>query len=48
MEKLTDLTKKWKIDTIISVDNENNEKLYKEVFISVTCSGTASLEISKE
>jgi lipid-A-disaccharide synthase len=47
MEKLTDLTKKWKIDTIISVDNENNEKLYKEVFISVTCSGTASLEISK-
>jgi lipid-A-disaccharide synthase len=47
MEKLTYLTKKWKIDTIISVDNENNEKLYKEVFISVTCSGTASLEISK-
>jgi lipid-A-disaccharide synthase len=47
IEKLTDLTKKWKIDTIISVDNENNEKLYKEVFVSVTCSGTASLEISK-
>jgi len=47
IEKLTDLTKQWKIDTIISVDNENNEKLYKEVFISVTCSGTASLEISK-
>jgi lipid-A-disaccharide synthase len=47
IEKLSDLTKKWKIETIISVDNENNEKLYKEVFISVTCSGTASLEISK-
>ena len=47
IEKLTDLTKKWKIDTIISDNNENNEKLYKEVFISVTCSGTASLEISK-
>jgi lipid-A-disaccharide synthase len=47
IEKLTNLTKKWKIETIISIDNENNEKLYKEVFISVTCSGTASLEISK-
>ena len=47
IEKLTSLTKNWKIKTIISVNNENNEKLYKDVFISVTCSGTASLEISK-
>jgi len=46
-DKLTNLTKKWKIKTIISVEYENNEKLYKDVFISVTCSGTASLEISK-
>jgi len=47
VDKLTQLTKYWKIETIISVNNEKNEKLYKNVFISVTCSGTASLEISK-
>jgi len=47
IDKLTHLTKDWKIETIISVNNEINEKLYKKVFISVTCSGTASLEISK-
>ena len=46
-DKLTQLTKDWKIETIISVNNEKNEKLYNDVFISVTCSGTASLEISK-
>jgi lipid-A-disaccharide synthase len=46
-DKITHLTKDWKIKTIISVNNEKNEKLYKNVFISVTCSGTASLEISK-
>ena len=37
----------WKIETIISVNHEMNEKFYKDVFVSVTCSGTASLEISK-
>ncbi len=47
IDKLTNLTKNWKIKTVISDNNENNEKLYKDVFISVTCSGTASLEISK-
>jgi lipid-A-disaccharide synthase len=47
VDKLTHLTKDWKIETIISVNIENNEKLYNNVFISVTCSGTASLEISK-
>ena len=46
-DKLTYLTKNWKIETIISISNEKNEELYKNVFISVTCSGTASLEISK-
>ena len=46
-DKITNLTKKWKIKTIISVNSENNEKLYKDVYISVTCSGTASLEIAK-
>ena len=47
VDKLTHLTKDWKIETIISVNIEKNEKLYNNVFISVTCSGTASLEISK-
>ena len=46
-DKLTNLTKKWKIETIISINNKQNERLYNDVFISVTCSGTASLEISK-
>ena len=48
IDKLTYLTKKWKIETIISVIAMKKMKnLYKDVFISVTCSGTASLEISK-
>ena len=47
VDKLSHLTKDWKIETIISVNIEKNEKLYNNVFISVTCSGTASLEISK-
>ena len=33
--------------TIISDDINENENWYKKVFVSVTCSGTASLEISK-
>ncbi len=40
-------TKSWKTDTLIIADLENIEKYYKDVFISVTCSGTASLEIAK-
>ncbi len=46
-DKLTYLTKDWKIETIISINSEKNEKLFNNVFVSVTCSGTASLEISK-
>ncbi len=46
-DKLNYLTKDWKIETIVSISNEKNEKYYQNVFISVTCSGTASLEISK-
>ena len=47
VDKLNHLTKDWKVETVISINNEKNEKLYNDVFISVTCSGTASLEISK-
>jgi len=47
VDKLNFLTKDWKIKTIISLNHKRNEKLFKDVFVSVTCSGTASLEISK-
>ena len=47
VDKLNFLTKDWKIKTIISVNHKRNEKLFQDVFVSVTCSGTASLEISK-
>ena len=47
VDKIKYLTKDWDFETIISVNNEKNEDLYNRVFISVTCSGTASLEVSK-
>jgi lipid-A-disaccharide synthase len=47
IDKITSLTNDWEIETIISKNIEMNEKFYKKVFISITCSGTASLEISK-
>jgi len=47
IDKITLLTKDWKIETIVSHNHKKNEELYKKVFISVTCSGTASLEIAK-
>ena len=46
-EKIVNLTSEWKINTIISDDLKENENYYRRVFISVTCSGTATLEISK-
>tara|TARA_Y100001970_G_C14227465_1_gene856544 strand:+ start:1806 stop:2981 length:1176 start_codon:yes stop_codon:yes gene_type:complete len=46
-KKLLKLTKDWKINIILSTNNDHNETLYKKVFISITCSGTATLEISK-
>ena len=47
IDKLTKLTNNWKIETIISDNSHLNKKFYKNVFVSITCSGTASLEISK-
>ena len=47
LDKLSYLTRNWKIETIISDNKELIEQFYNNVFISVTCSGTASLEISK-
>ena len=40
-------TKKWKTKTIISDDIISFDKYYENVFISITCSGTATLEIAK-
>jgi len=40
-------TKKWKLQTIISVNEKNIECNFQKVFVSVTCSGTATLEIAK-
>ena len=47
IDKLINLTQDWTIETIISDNHQRNEQIYRDVFISVTCSGTASLEISK-
>jgi len=40
-------TANWKSKILISSDINNFDKLYEDVFISVTCSGTASLEVAK-
>jgi len=40
-------TKKWKTETIISIDQSKFDDYFDDVFISITCSGTASLEIAK-
>ena len=41
------MTSEWKIKTIITSNFKESEMYFNHVFISVTCSGTASLEISK-
>ena len=40
-------TKIWKTKTIISTDINNFDYYYNDVLMSITCSGTASLEIAK-
>ncbi len=40
-------TKQWKTETIISTDMSRFDEYYEDVYISITCSGTASLEIAK-
>ncbi len=44
IEKKTQL---WKTETFITDEIEKFDKYYDEVFVSVTCSGTATLEIAK-
>ena len=40
-------TKHWKIKTIVETDNKKIENYLNETYVSLTCSGTASLEIAK-
>ena len=40
-------TKKWKTETIISIDQSKFDDYFNDVYMSITCSGTASLEIAK-
>ncbi len=40
-------TKEWKTETIISTDMSKFDEYYQDVYLSITCSGTASLEIAK-
>ncbi len=44
---ISEITKHWKTDTIISTDISKFDDYYEDVYISITCSGTASLEIAK-
>ena len=47
IDKINKKTKNWKIKTIITTDTTMIENYYKSVFLSITCSGTATLEIAK-
>ena len=40
-------TKEWKTETIVSADVSKFDDYYNDVYLSLTCSGTASLEIAK-
>jgi len=40
-------TKSWKTETIISIDQSKFDDYFNDVLLSITCSGTASLEIAK-
>ena len=41
-------TKNWKIETIITTDSNIIDNLFNQTFLSVTCSGTATLELAKK
>ena len=46
-EEIIERTKKWKIDTIIVIDDKQMENYFLKTKIALVCSGTASLEIAK-
>jgi lipid-A-disaccharide synthase len=46
-EEIIERTKKWKMDTIIIMDDKQMENYFLKTKIALVCSGTASLEIAK-
>ncbi len=40
-------TKKWKTETLVLTDVSKFDRYYDDVYLSLTCSGTAALEIAK-
>ena len=44
---IRELTKEWKTETLISINTSKFDDYYDDVYLSVTCSGTAALEIAK-
>jgi len=46
-KEIIERTKKWKMDTIIIMDEKQMEKYFLKTKIALVCSGTASLEIAK-
>ena len=44
---IKECTKEWKTETLVSTDIRRFDNYYDNVYLSITCSGTASLEIAK-
>ncbi len=44
---IKEFTKEWKTETLISTEISKFDDYYDNVYLSITCSGTASLEIAK-
>ncbi len=44
---IKDSTKEWKTETFISTEVNKFDDYYDDVYLSITCSGTASIEIAK-
>ena len=44
---IKEFTKEWKTETLISTEISKFDEYYDDVYLSITCSGTASLEIAK-
>ena len=44
---IKEYTKDWKTETLVSTNTSKFDNYYDDVYLSITCSGTASLEIAK-
>ncbi len=47
LKKIENRTRLWKTKTVITDNIDNFDNYFEYVFISITCSGTASLEVAK-